>query len=408
MAPKVCLRHMEQQDQELRVHLVHGTWAAGLLKPRNAWFEQGSETYERLRRELPQSAQIEAFSWSGRNTVASRAEAAVALVGHLQQSAARYPNSTHVVVAHSHGGTVAVQALSNLDDQQVLRSKLRALVCLATPFVYLTKPSLAQHETAFLAATSLLYAVYWSALLAAFPWIPAALSPVGFAAALAIKGLIAYMAVTILALAVSTRSVSQLIQMPPTGVPIYLLRATRDEASLSLGLMQAFGWLSAAFARYNDVSQGTVRRPLTWVAYAIVYSVCLAVGLWFSQLVGARMHENWPGDVFAVLGLFIYAPAAAGLVYFVGYGLLAFAVGHTRVHTWLTTAIEVDAAPPNVFCHVKIYASSAACPKGGLRHGLYEREDVIEDVGKIALSVTSSQRTLPEPLTAAPDTALGA
>ncbi|NPC57830.1 esterase/lipase family protein [Caenimonas soli] len=391
---------MEHEDQQVRVHLVHGTWATGLLKPRNAWFEQGSETYERLRRQLPQSAQIESFLWSGRNTVASRAEAGQAFSRHLQQSVARHPDSTHVVVAHSHGGTVAVEALSNLDDQQWPRTNVKALVCLATPFVYLTRPSLTQHQTAFLAMTSLLYAVYWSALLAAFPFIPAALSPAGFAAVLAIKGLIAYMAVVVLALAVSMRSASQVMQMPPTSVPIYLLRATRDEASLSLGLMQAFGWLSAAFARYNDVSQGTVRRPLTWVAYALVYSACLAVGLWFSQLVGVRMHANWPGDVLAVLGLFIYAPAAAGLVYFAGYGLLALAVGHTRIHTWLTTAMEVDAAPPNVFCQMKIYAAFNVSPKGGLRHGLYEREDVVEDIGKIVLSVAGSHGTSPEPLTA--------
>jgi hypothetical protein len=106
------------------------------------------------------------------------------------------------------------------------------------------------------------------------------------------------------------------------------------------------------------------------------------------RLESTQLGAHWPSEALPVIGLFIYAPGIAGVVYFVGYALLAMVAGHTKILTWLTTAIEVDAAPSEVFCQLKIYTTLNASSKS-LRHSLYENEDVIRDVGSIVSRLSS-------------------
>jgi hypothetical protein len=79
------------------------------------------------------------FLWSGYNSFAARADAACSLRAALRESAREHPGVRQVVLAHSHGGTVAVKALDTHDE---LRGggetpDVRALLTLGTPFVRL-------------------------------------------------------------------------------------------------------------------------------------------------------------------------------------------------------------------------------------------------------------------------------
>jgi hypothetical protein len=106
-------------------------------------------------------------------------------------------------------------------------------------------------------------------------------------------------------------------------------------------------------------------------------------------LIFGKTHIPFPIGVIVALCTFVYCPAVAGFVYFFGYALLAIVTGHRKIQTWLTTSIEVEAAPPGIFCDLKIYSSLNA-PAKAFRHSLYDRDDVIKDIGDIVSKLTDS------------------
>jgi Alpha/beta hydrolase family len=123
--------------------LVHGTWGRGFfpkrreasLHPPNKrrWFEEGSQFQTRLDTALKGASldwRIRAFLWSGANSVHARDCAARELSNQLAEDL-RDPTAKAVIIAHSHGGNVALRALQRLDSA-VVRIKV---VTLATPFL---------------------------------------------------------------------------------------------------------------------------------------------------------------------------------------------------------------------------------------------------------------------------------
>lgn len=387
------LVHMDEQTGSIKVLLVHGTWANGLMRPQQRWFDKDSMVYQLLSNHLPPDTEIESFIWSGQNSIASRNTAAESLCQYLQSSVAKNPHADHIIVAHSHGGTIAADALSRLSGRSTDLSSVKGLICLATPFVHLVRPSLAQMETGLLGFAALLYALVWTIIFAVFPFLPTMLSSIGFAGlVVAAMGLLPLFAVAKLARQLYDAPELQPSRATPTDVPIFLLRATRDEASLSFGLMQAFNLLLSAFSRHIDVQPVSIRKPIAWVANgmlrALAFGSFLMLGLLFAKLVEGHLDAHWPSEVLPVIGLFVYAPGIAGAVYFFGYALLAMVAGHTKILAWLTTAIEVDVAPPEMFCQLKIYTAKNTSSKS-LRHSLYENEEVIRDVGSIVSKLSS-------------------
>jgi hypothetical protein len=94
------------------VTLVHGTFT------RDApWTHPDSKLSVALRTALDGGTLIESFDWSGRNSHAARAMAARDLVERLRDRIAAHPDAVHHIVAHSHGGNVAMHALRQPDLQ---------------------------------------------------------------------------------------------------------------------------------------------------------------------------------------------------------------------------------------------------------------------------------------------------
>jgi pimeloyl-ACP methyl ester carboxylesterase len=123
--------------------LVHGTWGRGFFpKRRDAslyppnkrwWFEEGSQFRMRLDEALKAASldwQIRAFLWSGANSVHAR-DCAASELSHQLTIDLQDPEAKVVIVAHSHGGNVALRALQRLDSKA---GKIK-VVTSATPFL---------------------------------------------------------------------------------------------------------------------------------------------------------------------------------------------------------------------------------------------------------------------------------
>ncbi len=367
----------------IRLHLVHGTWAKGLHGTKRAWSEPGESAYESLRTKLPASSQLESFTWSGRNSMTARTTTANDLQRHLRQSLREHPKDCHIVMAHSHGGTVANQAVSCSD----LDGAIRGLICLATPFTYLVPPSLGRLQTSILALTSVLYTIYWTALLAWMPWITEFLGITAFSGVVAVKSFIAFCLVASIAKTQFMANTATFQQCGPKKTPVFLLRGSHDEASLLLTQAQIFDTICAAFARLNDVTQPTIRQPLTWVGYAMVYAICSALGTYAAIRWGPALMPHVGGDAVAIMGVFVYGPGVAGLVYLFGFAAIAVGAGHLNIQQWLSSVVEVEAAPPNTSCQIYVFSALGI---SGLRHALHEDREVLGYVADLAKSIAHS------------------
>lgn len=125
------------------VTLVHGTWARGFwlrepyasVVPR--WFEPGGEFFGRLETALNSegfSVEIRSFSWSGKNSLIERDRAASSLRQLMTKVAVDAPDTWHLLVGHSHGGTVIARAVAGLE----FAIPNMAVASIAAPYLNLT------------------------------------------------------------------------------------------------------------------------------------------------------------------------------------------------------------------------------------------------------------------------------
>jgi hypothetical protein len=142
---------MLETQHQLLITLVHGTWGRGFF-PRHQhqsrapfWFEEGSSFFARLRTELIDIPhKITPLLWSGANSIFVRDKAAHALAEHITAEHAEHPEATQLVIAHSHGGNIALRALRHLQERDTFGScgtdcANLLVVTLATPFIEVHK-----------------------------------------------------------------------------------------------------------------------------------------------------------------------------------------------------------------------------------------------------------------------------
>jgi hypothetical protein len=108
------------------ITLIHGTFAA-----ESAWYQKDSVFARDIQNNLGQSSEIFSFAWSGSNSHASRIAAGDDLAQHMQRIYLKYPSAEQIIIAHSHGGNVALYAVKKLADP-LFEFKI---VTLSTPFL---------------------------------------------------------------------------------------------------------------------------------------------------------------------------------------------------------------------------------------------------------------------------------
>jgi hypothetical protein len=213
------------------VTLVHGTWGRG-----SAWTRDGSELRHRIAQTFVEPVEFAVFAWTGRNTTGARYGAAEELRSFLQTLSARFPEATHHIVAHSHGGNVSLYALR--DDE--LRGRVAGVACLATPFIHSQPRELGGYGAMSLAlfvASPLLLAAH------ALVWVLAGKITSDALAALLLLPL--YVATAWVSIAVGmvlsedwsrlAYRQAQRAAVRPADVPVLIIRTTGDEASAAIG-----------------------------------------------------------------------------------------------------------------------------------------------------------------------------
>ncbi len=109
------------------VVLVHGTFATEAQ-----WTQPESIVSQGINAEFDGCVDVRRFQWSGRNSHRARIEAGKELAEYLSTLQISNPESTIKIVAHSHGGNVAMLALK----EPAVAASVDQIACLATPFIH--------------------------------------------------------------------------------------------------------------------------------------------------------------------------------------------------------------------------------------------------------------------------------
>jgi hypothetical protein len=362
------------------VHLVHGTWPYGLLgirwRRRLPWFHPKSPTRTSIRSRVRGHVIFRRFKWSGRNSFLAREAASNAFRIHLDKALLARPDAMHVVLAHSHGGTVATKALADISNQLRGRCKVRALICMSTPFAYISERASAKLTSLFFGAigaflTSLsiiLFTDAWAWLSDAYPYSPFI---VGVFTQVGIAG-------GFYSLYQRRRTAWGYHSFPQIhpSIAVHLVRGTRDEASMTIGLVQSLHAMTDYLYRTFDDG------PVGGLAYGLSYLLFSVMGVLAGSAVykdhSLAIPSNYWIPVFFAFGI-------GGAVYLASYALVALAAGFVQLRDW-PSVVEVDAAPPRTPCFLKMYADMEESP-ARMRHGIYELPIVQKEIARIIKNV---------------------
>lgn len=412
-APQVNLATQQpaaSTSTTVRVVLVHGTWGRGFPEPvpsvpgKPRWFEPGSP-FSRdlltLLRELGLSPVLEppVFEWSGHNTLMARAEAAKQLLEVLRRTA---PDPC-LLVAHSHGGNVALKALDELALRDPVEIRRVRLITLSTPFVGLYWPAAGTWnvERIMAAGFALLLGFALGTLNRLIPelpvWLPYALAAVPYLVAARI-----YFAIREEHKAMSVGSAADclagrlytgnkcfvLADDPPHAL---VLRGVEDEASLAIGMAAALGRLLQLM---RDVSirlyHGRFRAAMVMGALLALFVGFLAS---YDTLVRAGLFSGSPpvetmrliGTIAAVLA--VVPPLLLGAFAAIARMLTGFAAGEEL--KWMPHLEVSVATAPDLSVRSRLIGdrgvSIVTVPRRGrqlkhIRHQIYDDPEVMHPV----------------------------
>ena len=220
------------------VVLIHGTFAADA-----EWTQEHSAFCQALVKEFGEQVQIRRFGWSGVNSISHRKQAAHELVKYIEESRRKYKDAPHYLIAHSHGGNIALYAARDLHPGR----GVDGVACLATPFLC-ASPRKIEH----LNLDSLSIAV-GSLVILFYLWVTFDVK-INFT-----DDLLVILALFIISCKVSDIYLKRLSNHSTSAdkiakainahasakLNLLIVRLVGDEASFALGAAQFFSWLSS-------------------------------------------------------------------------------------------------------------------------------------------------------------------
>lgn len=352
-------------DQQSGPHvvLVHGTWGR-----RSAWCRPGSRFWLALEEA---GATVHSFTWSGGNSHLARSRAAVELASFLKTLRSETAPNGLAVIAHSHGGNVALHAVRRLAPG----SRRVKLVTLATPFLFAASTKPARSEAVVLvaaavAAVAILFAVVVGP---EAPMGSPLTIPSGVAAllVLAVRALSWVAARHVHGLAGDDAAVSSLvssIQVPAadesTGEDLLVIRAADDEAGGLLTFAQFSGWMGFTIARFVKPVRVFVA---VWILGVVIYEVESAVSGEDGNSMGSLSGfiADWSFTTSAICAVLLSLPA-----------LFACAHGWDGPAVSWRALVTAEASPPG---ETDVWQCSIRASRAqGLAHAsLYDEPQVI-------------------------------
>lgn len=238
---------MSEPRLTYRITLIHGTFARGA-----PWTQENSRLSTALVKELGGNVEISRCEWSGWNSAGAREAGASKLAQHLQSLGPKDPDVRRFVLAHSHGGNVALYALRNAE----VAALVDGVVCLATPFIVARPRDLGPKGTENIVVV-LLLATFASYRLLIEPRLPAWLGDLGSAAGAGVFMFIAMFGLLFLYARWARMANGVLETLRLADLPshkLIILRTTGDEAS---ALLLFFQFMSLLAVRLFHAMQGT-------------------------------------------------------------------------------------------------------------------------------------------------------
>jgi hypothetical protein len=428
----VGTRHVMRADDgaacDLFITLVHGTWPRGKWRallltpfykkwpsgflPKWLWFADGSEFRNRLTVALSKrglSAQITPFLWSGANSVRERDRAARELVEHIRAKQSDYPNSTQVVIAHSHGGNVALRALDQLG---VTRDEI-FIATIATPFVEILRTNPSPTETKRVVA---MFGIAGTTLTTSIPIVfDVQLGVLGYIAPLFFAPLI-----FLFTRAFDTAKVVELVGLTSLSPsvrkhPLLVLRAVDDEASLVLAAAAIGNRLSRLLERWSYI----IWRSLLFLGLSgialLVFLAIIGISQFEVPLLNSLLDFMAPylRVWFGWFSLKWFAALQLGslLAFFLFLFLPgAFQSTYGRELLLITQGCEINSqsAPDSIDRQSEFQSASESTPanwglvitlhqaeeaRRGLRHGLYDNPQCAERIAGWLQSELASRGT---------------
>lgn len=410
-------------SDDVVIHSVHGTYPYGLgqqwklskgqhdasfyKRDNIPWFYEQSEFAQAILKTRP--ARWQPFLWDGCNSFASRRDAAEAFASQLHDSLQKSAGR-HIIIAHSHGGTVAAAAFAWLSDEDM--SRIEGLVTMGTPFITMrwTQRSLLSDvrffATRFTPYALLLYVILfviacriepsrvWSTSLSLF--VPSLVALFFAATSERLMGAI-FGARKGAGTYIDIFNPQKLLRRS-----IVALRAPGDEAGLAIGAAQTLDFFAGLVWHYFIyVPAGMLNRFLTWTQMTWARRCLLVIGLLVAGAIlpllsGALTSQDFKApwvaaaakiSLAAVLGagqLLIYFLVTIGILALLtsliiapGVALLALGSGREVLGAAGLLEVECEPVPSGMRAVVETLPFSlqemdTLSQRGSLRHSFYE------------------------------------
>jgi hypothetical protein len=370
---------MSDAPHQLLITLVHGTWGRAFFWRRPLWFEDGSLFFSRLSKELHGIPhKITSFSWSGANSVFVRDKFAHVLAEQLATQHAENPQATQVVIAHSHGGNIALRALHRMqsDGPDAVNP---LVVTLAAPFVEVhpadfgSRPFYIRFGLVSLVFLPL-YSKVTDSLLGPYPF---GTSPGSSARTLIVLLEMLFFIwfgwwwiwrrasarqKKVSALTNATR-LGEII----SGKRLLAIRVIDDEASLAMALGTIVNYITARSVVFLIVFFGWFITIVSW--YSDVFDWSIGADTWFGRRWGAIEH-----------------PIAIALRYGFDLIIILFCIlvvsrsvhGRELPISPMECQINTQSTPDGVGAKVVTLVSRTYAKS--LRHGIYDHEDCAKTI----------------------------
>ena len=333
LSESVTALELDAPNPELVITLIHGTFA-----PDAAWTRRGSPFISELANAFEGRVRIERFPWTARNSIFDRRMEAERLIDHLWRAT---PGVPHFLIAHSHGGNLALYAAEALKGEDVIGG----VVCLSTPFLhatvrdvgYLNSKVLQDAFAAILFIPLVVAEIYYG-----FRWWWFLAAWVG---CLLLSGVVAhFMFLLITFMSRYAMALSEMITARATHpANLLIIRSVGDEAALALMSGQALSWASTQAFRYavKGQQQASVWNPFregvlwknalrAWGAVLTVIVVDVAIRTYLQDT-----RSDWVPGVAVCLGI-AYTTTWMDR-YLFGAAGLAFAGANSLAALWIGT-----------------------------------------------------------------------